>query len=205
MESLPACDTVTVLRDGRHVATRPCDSLDTGALVEMMIGRRLADYFPAEASSRTSDELLRVVRFSSPSRFENVTFSVRAGEVVGVAGLVGAGRSEVAQAIFGLDALATGTIAVDGRQVRIRSPRDAMRLGIGLVPEDRKHQGLVLSMSAQSNATLAVLETVARGGFIRDKSERALAGGYLDELDVRTPSQDTLAAPCRAVIGRRSF
>jgi ABC-type sugar transport system ATPase subunit len=188
------CDTVTVLRDGRHVATRPCASLDTGALVEMMIGRRLADYFPAEASSRTSDELLRVDGFSSPSRFENVSFSVRAGEVVGVAGLVGAGRSEVAQAIFGLDALATGTIAVGGRQVRIRSPREAMRLGIGLVPEDRKHQGLVLSMSAQSNTTLAVLETVARAGFIRDKSERALAGGYLDELDVRTPSPDTIAA-----------
>jgi ABC-type sugar transport system ATPase subunit len=188
------CDAVTVLRDGRHVATRPAGSLDTGALVEMMIGRRLADYFPADAPAQVSAERLRVEGLSSPARFHDVSFAVKAGEVVGMAGLVGAGRSEIAQSLFGLDPLSTGRIFVRGTPARIRTPRDAMRLGIGLVPEDRKHQGLVLSMSARSNATLAVLDTVSRAGFIRDRSERELARESLDALHVRTPSLDTVAA-----------
>jgi ABC-type sugar transport system ATPase subunit len=188
------CDTVTVLRDGRHVATRPVSSLDTRALVEMMIGRRLAEYFPGEAPAHVSAERLRVEALSSPAGFSDVSFEVKACEVVGMAGLVGAGRSEVAQSLFGLDPLATGRIFVRGSPARIRTPRDAMRLGIGLVPEDRKHQGLVLSMSARSNATLAVLDTVAHAGFISDTSERQLARESLEALRVRTPSLDTAAA-----------
>jgi len=188
------CDAVTVLRDGRHVATQPSSSLDTGALVEMMIGRRLAEYFPADVPARATEELLRVDSLSSRSGFDDVSLTVSAGEVVGIAGLVGAGRSEVARALFGLDPFATGTIWVRGRVARVRAPRDAMRLGIGLVPEDRKRQGLVLSMRARDNTTLSVLETLASFGFIRDRAERALAREYFERLRVRAPSLDTMTA-----------
>ena len=187
-------DTVTVLRDGRHVATRPAAALDTGALIEMMIGRRLADYFPAESPAEAGEELLGVEGLSHPPRFDGISFSLRAGEVLGVAGLVGAGRSEMAQAIFGLDPDATGEIRVRGQRVRVRSPRDAMQLGIGLVPEERKRQGLVLSMSAADNMSLSILERLSRFGFIREGEERALARGYVDELRIRAASIDALAA-----------
>ncbi|HEY5218909.1 MAG TPA: sugar ABC transporter ATP-binding protein, partial [Gemmatimonadaceae bacterium] len=113
------CDTVTVLRDGQHVATHPVASLDESAIVQLMIGRKLDQYFPAHVGHESGAELMRVEGLTHPGRFENVSFSVHAGEVVGLAGLVGAGRSEVAQAIFGLDPRATGRVYLDGRQVHI--------------------------------------------------------------------------------------
>lgn len=187
------CDTVTVLRDGRHVATRPAAALDTGAIVEMMIGRRLAEYFADESAPSPGNAVLEVANLSSPSGFRNVSLSVRAGEIVGLGGLVGAGRSEVARAIFGLDSRMAGRIAVNGREVRIGSPREAMRLGIGLVPEDRKRQGLVLSMTALANATLAILPSLARGTFVRRQAERGLGRRFFDELAVRASGLDAIA------------
>ena len=188
------CDTITVLRDGRHVATRPVADVDRGALVEMMIGRRVEDYFPAHVSAAVGDELLRVEGLSSPSGFRDVSFAVRAGEVVGFAGLVGAGRSEIAQALFGLDPQATGRVRVRGREVRIDSAARAIELGIGLVPEDRKRQGLVLSMTVLDNATLSILPMLSRAGFITPALERQAAAPYFERLRVKTPRLDTLAA-----------
>ncbi|HET7221196.1 MAG TPA: sugar ABC transporter ATP-binding protein [Vicinamibacterales bacterium] len=188
------CDTITVLRDGRHVATTPVAAVDRGALVEMMIGRRVEDYFPAHATTAAADEMLRVEKLSSPAGFRDVSFAVRAGEVVGFAGLVGAGRSEIAQALFGLDPNATGTIRVRGRAVRIGSAARAIELGIGLVPEDRKRQGLVLSMTVLDNATLSILPVLSRMGFITPAIERDAAVPYFDRLRVKTPRLDTLAA-----------
>src|SRR5688500_6243724 len=121
------CDAVTVLRDGRHVATQPIASLDRAALVEMMIGRRLDEYFPAHVEAAAGPELLRVAGLSSAAGFCDVSFSLRAGEVLGLAGLVGAGRSEVAQALFGLDPEARGSVWIEVRPVHIRTPRQAMR------------------------------------------------------------------------------
>ena len=188
------CDTVTVLRDGRHVATRPIASLDRGSLVQMMIGRPLDEYFPAHVHGHPGDELLRVEGLTSPGGFADVSFSLRAGEVVGLAGLVGAGRSEIAQALFGLDPHARGSVWVRGRAVQIRTPAEAMRLGIGLVPEDRKRQGLVLSMTAMSNTTLPTLRALAKFAFIRHRRERALARAYFDRLRVRASGPEALAA-----------
>jgi ABC-type sugar transport system ATPase subunit len=188
------CDTVTVLRDGRHAATQPIAALDRATLVQLMIGRRLDEYFPAHVQAKPGEELLRVEALSSPPAFSGVSFTLRAGEVLGVAGLVGAGRSEVAQAIFGLDPRATGRIHVAGREVSIRSPREAMRAGIGLVPEDRKRQGLVLSMSAAGNTTLATLRALARLSFIRHRTERALARTYFERLRVRASGPDAPTA-----------
>jgi ABC-type sugar transport system ATPase subunit len=193
-EIFELCDSVTVLRDGQHVATQPTAALDEKSLVRMMIGRRLEEYFPAHVGAQPSEELLRVERLSSPGRFDDVSFSLRAGEVLGVAGLVGAGRSEVAQALFGLDGAATGGILVQGRPVRLRSPVDAMRAGIGLVPEDRKRQGLVLQMSARSNTSLPILGRLARLLFVRKRAERSLAAEYFERLRVRAPGLDAVTA-----------
>jgi ABC-type sugar transport system ATPase subunit len=170
------CDTVTVLRDGEVVGTRAAGELDKPALVHMMVGRALDDEPPAGGAGRTAGrELLRVEDLSSPGRFHGVSLSVAAGEIVGLAGLVGSGRTELAQAIFGLDPRVTGRVAVEGRTVRIRRPADAMREGLGLVPEDRKRHGLVLGMSARANITLSLLDSVARLGFVRARAEAALA------------------------------
>jgi ABC-type sugar transport system ATPase subunit len=188
------CDGVTVLRDGRHVATKPIASVDRSALVEMMIGRKLEDYFPSHVHATPGDELLRVERLSSPVGFSDVSFRVRAGEVVGFAGLVGAGRSEVARAVFGLDPGATGQIWVRGRAVRAETAAAAIDLGIGLVPEDRKRQGLVLSMDVLNNATLSILTRLAKLGFITRAAERQVAQPYFDRLRLKTPRLDTQAA-----------
>ena len=188
------CDAVTVLRDGRHVATQPTSAVDRAALIQMMIGRRLDEYFPGHLNAEAGEELLAVTGLSSPAGFHDVSFTVRAGEVLGVAGLVGAGRSEVARALFGLDPAATGNISVRGRPVRLRTARDAMRLGIGLVPEDRKRQGLVLSMSALSNTTLAILRMLSRFTFIRHGAERAVGGSYFERLRVRAPAPQAIVA-----------
>lgn len=184
------CDTVTVLRDGRHVATQPTASLDEAALVQLMIGRKLDQYFPDHVGGTPGAELLRVEHLTHPGRFEDVSFSVRAGEVVGLAGLVGAGRSEVAQAIFGLDREASGDVFVDGRRVDVASPRHAMALGLGMVPEDRKRQGLVLSLLCRENTTLPTLERMSRYGWVQRKRERAVALDHFERLDVRTDLLD---------------
>ena len=188
------CDAITVLRDGRHVATRPAAEIDRAALVEMMIGRRLEEYFPAHARAEPGEELLRVARLSSPAGFADVSFTLRAGEVIGFAGLVGAGRSEVASAIYGLDRHSTGDVWVRGQRAAASSAAQAIALGIGLVPEDRKRQGLVLSMDVLNNATLSILPRLARLGFITRAGERQVAQPYFERLRVKTPRLDTLVA-----------
>jgi ABC-type sugar transport system ATPase subunit len=193
-EIFTLCDAVTVLRDGRHVGTRPVRELDRATLVRMMIGRHVADYFPQHVGGEPGAEVLRVENLSSPAGFDSISFSLRAGEVLGFAGLVGACRSELAQALFGLDARATGRVVVRGKPLPLASPGAAMRAGLGLVPEDRKRQGLVLSMSARSNATLAVLRRLARGPFIRRPAERALAVSYFQKLRIRHSAAEQSAA-----------
>ena len=188
------CDTVTILRDGAHVATRPIAELTQASLVQMMIGRSLEEYFPSHIHAQIGRELLRVDGLSSPGKFEDLSFTLRAGEVLGFAGLVGAGRSEMAQALFGLDGSATGQVYVRGQAVTFGGPREAMRAGLGLVPEDRKRQGLVLSMSALANTTLPILGALSRWSFIRRKSERELVGTYFERLRVRAASVDVVTA-----------
>jgi ABC-type sugar transport system ATPase subunit len=188
------CDTVTVLRDGAHVSTGPTASLTRAALVQMMIGRPLDEYFPSHVHAQSGDELLRVEALSSVRKFQDVSFTLRAGEVLGFAGLVGAGRSEVAQALFGLDSAATGRVFVRGKPIDMAGPRGAMRAGLGLVPEDRKRQGLVLSMTALANTTLPILARLSRWSFIRRRAERSLVNSYFERLRVRAPGVDVVTA-----------
>ena len=179
------CDAVTVLRDGRHVATRPISELDRAKLINLMIGRTFEAYLPSHVESEPGKVMLAVDGLSSPGKFENVSFSVRSGEVLSLAGLVGAGRTEVLQAVFGLDPMATGRIRADGRTVSIRHPIDAMRTGIGLVPEDRKRFGLVLTLRVEQNIGLPTLGQRSAFGWIRHKGEVDLAREYVKRLSVR--------------------
>ncbi|HTR76759.1 MAG TPA: sugar ABC transporter ATP-binding protein [Gemmatimonadaceae bacterium] len=189
------CSVVSVLRDGRLVATRPTAGLSEAALVESMIGRQLAPRDAgAVAGPGHGDERLRLDGLSSPGRFAGVSLTVHAGEIVGLAGLVGAGRSEIAHAVFGLDPGVSGSISVRGRPVRIGSPRDAMALGIGYVPEDRKRQGLVLPMRTRENVTLPTIERLSRLTWIQRRAEIDRTRGYFDRLRVRAdPETATLS------------
>lgn len=184
------CDRVTVLRDGRHIETANVADMTMGTVVQKMIGRPVEQYFPEHLDSKPGRERLRLEGLTSPGRFRDINLTVRAGEVVGLAGLVGAGRSEIARAIFGLDPKVTGRIFVEGREVRISSPRQAMSLGIGLLPEDRKTQGLVLSMGGRANLSLPILNRLSRLGFVRAGQEKSLTRRYFDRLRVRTPHMD---------------
>ncbi|MCZ7644240.1 MAG: sugar ABC transporter ATP-binding protein [Planctomycetota bacterium] len=193
-EIFELCDAVTVLRDGRHVETRPVAGLGEAELVRLMIGRPLDAYVPAHLRAEPGAERLRVENFSSPGRFEDACFSLRAGEVLGLAGLVGAGRTELAQALFGLDSYARGRVQVDGREAAIGDPAQAMRLGLGLAPEDRKRHGLVLSMSAGANVTLPTLRQDAAWGWVRAGRERERVRGFFERLRVRAPGPEFPAA-----------
>lgn len=184
------CDTVTVLRDGRHVATESIGQTHENRLVEQMIGREL-DPASASVSQRVpGEEVLRVSGLASPGRFSGIHFSLKAGEILGLAGLVGAGRSEVAQAIFGLDSRSTGEVLVHGQRLRPRSVSAALEAGLGFLPEDRKRLGLVLPLSCRENASLAVLRRIATAGVVRRSTERTMAGAFFDRLRVKSPSME---------------
>jgi ABC-type sugar transport system ATPase subunit len=189
------CDTISVLRDGQMVGTKPVSELDEASLVQMMIGRPFEAYFPAHLDAKPGKELLRVVGLSSPGKFESVSFTLHAGEILGLAGLVGSGRTEIAEALFGLDPLATGEVFIEGKPADVFGrPTVALQMGLGLVPEDRKRHGLVLSMTAKENITLPTLKALASMGWVHGKKEEAVARKYFDVMRVRAPHIDALSA-----------
>jgi ribose transport system ATP-binding protein len=177
-------DRVTVLRDGHYIGTYPVSGIDMDALIQLMVGRKLTEKFPKEPVDQ-GDILLEVRGLSVAGAFHDVSFSVRSGEILGIAGLVGSGKIEVAHAIFGMTPLDAGQIFVNGRPVTIREPADAIALGIGLVPEDRKSQGLVLGMSVRSNITLPSIGRMETAGFVRKAEERAVVERLMRSLDIR--------------------
>jgi ABC-type sugar transport system ATPase subunit len=187
------CDTVTVMRDGQHVATLPLAETNEEELVKLMIGRSWQKIFPEHVERAAGPERLRVEKFSSPGKFHNINFAIRAGEVLGVAGLVGSGRSEVAQGIFGLDPKVSGRVLIDGCERNPRSPRAAMKCGIGLVSEDRKSQGLVLGMECGENITLSSLDRLSRNGVICRGNERSVIVKYFEKLRVKAASPQASA------------
>jgi ABC-type sugar transport system ATPase subunit len=188
------CDRLSVLRDGKYVGTLERASATQDDIVRMMIGRSLEQYFPQHLSGKPGETVLSVRNLSSIGKFEDVSFDLRAGEILGFAGLVGSGRSEVAKAIMGLDKQATGRVDVTGRPMRLGSIREAMRRGLGLVPEDRKRQGLVLMMSGRSNTSMAMLDRLRRLFMLNFRRELELTVQYFDQLRVKTPSVRTAVA-----------
>ena len=183
---------ITVLRDGRTVVTQAIDHADRRELVRLMANRDVDELVPESARTMGTPKL-RVENLSHGSSLHGVSFSVRAGEIVGFAGLLGAGRTEIARAVFGLELVDSGRIFVDEREVTIRSPRDAIAAGIGFVTEDRKREGLVLSRSVRDNVALPILSRLARLGVVRTRHEQATAEDAVRDLRIRTPSVRQLA------------
>jgi len=181
------CDRVTVFRDGQYVSTKDVSDTDRDDVIRMMVGRELKESIPKRPGV-PGDPVLEVRGLTRKGAFSDISFNVRAGEIVGLGGLVGAGRTEVARAIFGADPVDAGELRLNGEVVHPRSPRDAIALGIGLVPEDRKTLGLVLSMAVRENTTLANLGSLCRLGFVDRPREHLVAEEYRDSLRIRTPS-----------------
>lgn len=186
------CDKISVLRDGQYVGTLAKSEMTQDAVVRMMIGRSVEEYFPDHLGATIGEVALRVRNLSSPGRFRNVSFEIRAGEIVGFAGLVGAGRSEVAKAIFGLDRRATGMVELHGQVLPLGSVKTAMRAGIGLVPEDRKRQGCVLGMPCRANVSMALLDRLRKAGLLDRAKEKKIAQQYFDQLRVKAASLEAL-------------
>lgn len=192
------CDKISVLRDGAYVGTLEKSAMTQDAVVQMMIGRSVQEYFGDTAHRNLGKTMLSVQNLSSRNAFQDINFDIKAGEIVGFAGLVGAGRSEVAKAIFGLDPDATGTVRIDGQELALGSVKSSLRAGVGLVPEDRKRQGCVLGMSCRENISMAILDRIGRGGFLDQKHEKTIAADYIGQLRVKTASVD---APVNSLSG----
>lgn len=177
-------DRISVMRDGEMVGQRTPATTSTDEIIQLMVGRPLMALFERPASYRVGDPVLEVRSLSLRGRFENISFTVRAGEIVGLAGLVGAGRTDVGQALFGVTPAERGTITIGGVPRRISSPRDAMRYGLVYVPEDRQHHGLLMPMSVLHNVTLPTLERFASGGWLREQTERQSTQEYVQRLRI---------------------
>ena len=189
-EVMVLSDRITVLRDGRHVGTVETAETSERSLIRMMVGRDVGGLF-ARTEHQPGPPALEV-RGLTTERIEDVSFTVHAGEVIGVAGLMGSGRSALARAIYGLDRITAGTVLVDGRQISIRQPRDAIDAGVALCPEDRKRDALVLQRSVAQNISLTAQGRLARLGYIDRGREAELVDGYVSELRIKTQDRDQL-------------
>lgn len=189
-------DTVTVLRDGKHIITMDTAQTDRPMLIRHMVGREVGQDYPQRISS-IGEEILHVENVST-SQIHDCSFALHRGEILGFSGLVGAGRTELARAIFGADKLQSGTIAYRNKQVQIHNPRQAIDTGIGLITEDRKSQGLLLNKGISYNITYASLANVSKKGVIRKTRENAVTDNYIDAMDIKVRSR---SQPARTLSG----
>ena len=182
-------DRVTVMRDGQYIDTLPAATTDMSRIISLMVGRELAD--ATRATGQGGDVVLDVKNLNRGRAIRNVSFSLRKGEILGFAGLMGAGRTEVARAIFGADPIDSGEISIHGVTQAIRSPQDAVRLGLAYLSEDRKHYGLVTSMTVGDNVTMSSWPRFTRSRvFMNDARMREAANDYVQKLRIKTPSVD---------------
>ncbi len=191
-EVFALCDSATVFRDGKHVVTAPTSELTTATLVRHMVGRAVS-LFP-KVESPVGEVCLEVRGLSRGRAFRDVSFSVRHGEIVGFAGLVGAGRTEVARVVFGVDRADQGQVVLEGAVVHFATPSEALSAGIAYVPEDRHLDGLVVDFSIASNVTLPILPRLFPGLFVRPSVERSLANGFAGQLNIRMRDVDQLVS-----------
>ena len=190
-EIFQVSDSITVLRDGQLIDTKPVSELDNRKIIEMMVGRDLDNYMKNDAVLDVGDVCLEVKDLNN-KKLKDINFTLRKGEILGFAGLVGAGRSEMARAVFGIDPIDSGKILVHGKEVKIKSASDAIKAGIGYVPESRKEEGLVLMSSIKSNLTIAVLEEFIKGCFVNKKKENEIVDEYVNKLSIKMASTDQL-------------
>ncbi len=189
-EIFSICDRVSVLRDGKLVSTRRVSETNEQALISDMVGRELKDVYPLRTAS-LGEERLCVDGFAS-SKLNNVSLRLRRGEILGIGGLVGAGRTELARAIFGADPLLRGQLSKDGTVIKVKSPQDAIKNGIALIPEDRKQHGILLGMSIKDNISFPILQKFAKLFFLNKSGEHKFCTGLASELRIKAPSIEQL-------------
>lgn len=200
------CDIVTVIRDGNVIDTKPIAEINRRDMIAKMIGRTIENEFPPRACCST--EPLLEVRNLNTRKLHNISFTLRKGEILGLVGLVGAGRTEIIRALYGADKTHGHEVLINGKVTRIKTPRQAKKAGLGLVPEDRRREGLVLPFSVQSNISMAALEGLTRFGFVNAAEERNISARQIKALAIKTPSAGTRIANLsggnqqKAVVGR---
>ncbi len=177
-------DRVTVLRDGAYVDTRPVKDVTRDDLIRMMVGRTITDMFPKQ-DVQAGKVVLQVAHLTREGSFRDISFDLRQGEILGMAGLIGAGRTNVARSLFGVELPTSGTIRLDGKEIRITSPQQAIGLGLAYVPEDRQLHGLIPPMNITTNIGLPMLQVYSRRGWLRDKVERSAAFNAARQMEVR--------------------
>ncbi len=188
-EIFALCDRVTVLRDGQRVGVRDVKDVSRDEIIRMMVGRELTEAIP-KVPAVVGQPAVEMRNLTRKGALTDISLTVRYGEIVGLAGLVGAGRTELARVLFGADPFDSGEILLEGQPARITSPQDAIKKRIGLVTEDRKQLGLILGMTVRENTTLANLDALTRFGFIQGGKEREVARKYIEDLRIRTPSEE---------------
>lgn len=185
------CDSVTVLRDGKVIDTRPVEGMTREEIITKMVGRELEQEYPVRKGKPGDEIVLQVEHLSRAPKFEDISFSLKKGEILGIAGLVGAGRTEIVRCIFGADKKTGGKIRLHGEEINISSPKSAIEKKIALVTEDRKGQGLVLEESVTKNISLANLKSVSSRGFLKKKKEAEAAKAYLARLSIKAPGVES--------------
>ncbi len=191
-EVFALCDEITVMRDGRYVSTDKTTSVTEDEIVRRMVGRDVTELFP-KVDAQITTPLLEVRGLTSPGTFEGIDLTVRAGEIVALAGLVGAGRSEIARAVFGVDRYSAGSVTMKGVPVRPGDPSAAIAAGIAFVPEDRRKQGLVMEATIGRNTALAIRDRLATTGLITSRRENTVGREWADRLRVKASALDTIA------------
>ncbi|WP_066686577.1 sugar ABC transporter ATP-binding protein [Christensenella intestinihominis] len=189
-EMFEICDRVTVLRDGKYISTKDVKDITRKELITDMVGRELGENYP-ERVAELGEPVLQVKGLTN-EKIKDVSFEVRKGEILGFGGLVGAGRTEVMQALFGADPIEDGEIFLNGKRIKIKNPGSALNHGIGLLPEDRKNQGVLLGLTIKENVTFSSLKQAMRGPFVDSKKDTAIAEEYVNKLQIKTPSINQL-------------
>ncbi len=184
-------DRVSVMRDGQYVKTLDIAKTNRKELVDLMVGRTLTESYPSRKTD-IGEEVLRVENLSG-NGVSDINFSLRAGEILGFGGLVGAGRTELMNVLYGASKMESGQMFIDGKPVSIKDTADALAKGIGMIPEDRKRTGVFLSMSIRWNSVISAIKSISRFGVVNRKKEREIADYYIDRLNIRTPSPDQIA------------
>jgi rhamnose transport system ATP-binding protein len=187
-------DTITILRDGEHIATTPASELSEHDMVQLMVGRDLSSLFVRVEAPVTDEPVFEVRNLSLAGVFEDIDFSIHGGEVVGMAGLIGAGRTEIAETVFGIRRPTSGTIVVDGVETKPRNARQMMKLGIAYIPEDRDLNGIITPLGVSDNICLAALNRVSTLGLVRQAKENAFAAKYAEDFEIKTTGMDAPAS-----------
>jgi rhamnose transport system ATP-binding protein len=197
-EVFAIADRIAVMRDGEMIEERIPSATSHAEIIRLMVGRELKTLFERPTAPQVGMPVLEVNGLSRKGKFQDISFHICAGEIVGMSGLVGAGRSDVAQAIFGVVQADTGHIRIEGREATIANPRDAMALGLAYVPEDRQHQGLFMPTSVTRNTGIATLQTFARNGWVSEQAERQATNDYVERLRI---ALRTIEQPVRELSG----